>query len=390
MPKTKLAPYWSPWHTSAADEQLFAKWKPRIIKIMVNSSVDVGQLPVALRCAEQVVIRSYPISEDRRLMASNPAALGAKHAREIVGFARALADKYKLTPAEKKQLLFEGLNEPKLWTTDEAPQRIAQYYTTLVNDAGEQGVRIVAGNFGIGWPGNNGVDNAPPDWTPFAAMVEAINAHDGMLGVHEYWGLNSPTENWGWWAGRYKTIPWDVSIIITECGIDTGVLGEKNLGWHKLIGVDGRNETQAAETYIYRDLSTYDRQLQLDPRVVAASIFTYDYQNKEWESFDINNADIRTPLLKHVNWMLNQDPATFTPLPMPHYDIGVDWYLPPWEPGFPKPPPPIPPKPQPHPDLTAPRWNAEEAVREIERTIADLQATRARLLGQVIEPLYKL
>jgi hypothetical protein len=44
---------------------------------------------------------------------------------------------------------------------------------------------------------------------------------------------------------------------------------------------------------------------------------------------------------------------------------------------------------QPATSLTSVRWNAEEAVREIERAIAQLTSTRTRLLDLVVTPLYE-
>ena len=347
MPKTKLCAYWSPWHTSASDEEFFAQWKPRVIKIMVNSLDDVAQLDVALRNAGLVIVRSYPLSEDRSAMATDPAALGRKHAGQLIELAAKLKAKYGLSDDDARRILYEGINEPKLWTQDEAPERTAEYYSALVETAGAAGVRIVALNAGIGWPGNHGVYNAPPDWTPYSDLADAIIEYDGVLGLHEYWGLNGADELWGWWAGRYLTCPYNVPIIITECGIDTGVLGQQNLGWHMLIGVDGMSVTAAAERYVYNDLGKYDVQLQLDPRIIGATIFTYDFQNKEWESFDINHGDIKAALKNHVGWMENQDIDTFERWPLPPMRDDVDWYLPPFNADNPPPEPPPDPTPPP-------------------------------------------
>ena len=332
MPKTKLAPYWSPWHTGNHDSQVFEKWQPRVIKVMTTSWSSCPQLDVAMRYAENVIVRSHPLSEDRERFGNahyTPAEIGSDHALALRTMNDNIREIYGFSDEQMGRILYEGINEPRVWSEAENPQAIAEYYTALINDAAEFGLRIVAGNFGVGWVGNNGGDSAPPDWTPFAEMAAAINEHNGMLGVHEYWGTSGIDEGWGWLAGRYKFIPFDVPIVITECGIDTGVMGLSNIGWHYLM-TEGLDETAAASRYVYDQLGVYDAQLQLDKRIVAATIFTYDIQDGRWDSFNINHNDILNNLYNHFGWVENEDTDNFDEKPLPPYDEDVAWFLPPF------------------------------------------------------------
>ena len=123
----------------------------------------------------------------------------------------------------RSRLIFEGLNEPHYWS-DEPPAAVAEYYKWLTVFNHGFNTRTMEFNSGVGWPGNGGVQNAPPEWAWAKPTIDVMTAGD-YLGSHEYWALNGPTENWKWWAGRFLQCPYQVPMVITECGIDTGVTG---------------------------------------------------------------------------------------------------------------------------------------------------------------------
>ena len=107
-------------------------------------------------------------------------------------------------------------------------------------------------------------------------------------------GAQRTGENWGWWAGRFTKCPYkDKRIVVTETGIDLGVVAQWYGGWRDLPG--GSEEEKAAR---YADeIEWYKAKCREDGRVAAITVFTYDVGSSHWEKFDIRNA----PLLKAFN-----------------------------------------------------------------------------------------
>jgi hypothetical protein len=326
-----INPHWIPTHRGAEDKARFARWNPAYVKL-----VCIDERPPYLEdmpAGALIVIRNHPMSElyGNRSLTTSPAAHGDPgetnlaerydayfaewHAqRAVAGMMRpsmfsAIAGGAGTSPqgrtpeakgadhaacctrmaayAEAQgiprgRLLFEGLNEPQLWA-NEPPALVARYYKAFLQGLHAQGLRGVVGNFGVGWPGNGGPAGAPPQWEFFAPVIEEMDDGD-YLGLHEYWALNGPAENWRWWAGRFLQCPFDVRILITECGIDTGVAGPAYGGWCDLPGaVD-----EKARRYVL-ELWEYARACAQDPRIRGIFPFTYDIGGKEWERFDIRS-----------------------------------------------------------------------------------------------------
>ena len=313
--------HWIPAHRGTLgdtpDKDIFARWAPGFVKIItVDDTVpyleDVP--PQAL-----IVVRNHPMSEDGnrgartvemapappdpaavsrdvppvprpplfgRTLGSIPLAsgqppeqIGTRHAQTCQQMA--LYCEGRGVP--RGRLLFEGLNEPQLWA-GEPPDWTARYYRAFLVGLHGYGLRGVVGNFGVGWPGNGGVQDAPVQWDFFRPVINEIKPGD-YLGLHEYWALNGPQENWRWWAGRFLQCPFQALILITECGIDTGVTGQWYGGWRDLPGA---SENEKAARYS-DELVWYAQQGLNDGRVGQVFIFTYDIGSKEWEKFDIRN-----------------------------------------------------------------------------------------------------
>jgi hypothetical protein len=118
------------------------------------------------------------------------------------------------------------------------------------------------------------------------------------LATHEYWALNGPQQNWKWWAGRFLQCPYKVPMLITECGIDTGVTGQWYGGWDDLPGtVDEKAKRYCDEIWWYA------KQCAADGRIKGIFPFTYDIGGKEWEKFDIRS----TPFLNQFFIKLNAE-----------------------------------------------------------------------------------
>lgn len=357
-----LSVHWIPAHRGSiggkTDAQWFAAWDPAFVKIITdNETVPyLEDVPPAA----QIVVRNYPMSElghdrgfattaatpaapaaatpaapapfpqngtprDQRVsgsgaFASGPAPsvviAGLTSKPEDVGVEHAaicnrIAQWCEGRGVPRSRLVFEGLNEPMLWSV-EPPAQVARYYRQFLISLHGYNLRGVAGNFGVGWPGNGGVQDAPVQWSFWQPVVDVMLAGErpDYLGLHEYWALNGVAENWRWWAGRYEQCPFNIPILITETGIDTGVTGHYYGGWLDLPG----QMTERATRYV-GELAWYWQKCRADGRIKGIFPFTYDRGSDTWVNFDIRNED----LLKELVARKAEFPAAavVTPPPTP-------------------------------------------------------------------------
>jgi murein DD-endopeptidase MepM/ murein hydrolase activator NlpD len=295
--------HWIPEHRGPEDKARFAAWQPPFVKI-----VCVDERPPYTEdvpASAQIIIRNYQLSENngnRNLRACDPVNLGRVHALTC----RVMADYCGSKGIADGRLLFEGLNEPQVWA-DEPPELVAAYYKAFLGQLHAYGLHGVVLNFGVGWPGNGGITDAAPIWAPYEPVRLAMREGD-YLGLHEYWDMQGPGENWRWWAGRYEQCPWPVPIIITECGVDRGVSGAQG-GWIDLPG----NTVDAKATRYVQDLADYEARLRRDGRVRGALIFTYDQSGADWQRFSIRNDVLMPKFLAYVQAQPNPLPAPVTP-----------------------------------------------------------------------------
>jgi len=350
MMQTLICPHWAPCHAGQEDDQFMRDLKPKVVKLFFLGD-SIPRLDVALAAATNLVIlRHHGISEnyDRR---------GIRDRGHAVEMAGAHADAWwGLIPAgvPRDRIAVEGLNEPRVWPWgSESPELTSAYYAELMRLMGAGGVRVVAGNLSVGWPGNGEPEmppDSPPIWRGFEEMIDAINRHAGFLGMHEYHFTNGPRDpvveiidgkvkrsgGWGWWCGRFEVCPWDVPIIITEAGIDAHVMNQDYFGWHGLA--------QPRESTYFGYLVDYEMQCILDGRVVAITPFTHDFYDRMWATYDTRPREFRTLWLAHARDM-----------EAANYILPAAWSLPtwssePWRPdGAPLPPSPPPPAPVPVP-----------------------------------------
>jgi len=273
---TKLVPHWQRTHCDdTLDANTFARWQPRAVTLITDSVAVKG-----IHCIPYnslVVVRHHPMSEnwEERGFSSvlHARGMGVSHAlkcRELANWIRASDPR-----RDMNTVVFPGLNEPHVWK-DEPPELTAEYYAAFLRALHSYDLHGVALNLGVGWPANAGYD-MPPIWEPFEPVREAMRPGD-YLGLHEYWGKDGPKRMLKWWAGRYTQCPWDVPIIIGECGIDQYVEGghPAKRGWWAYV---------SAEEYV-EQLAWYDDKLRQDPRIHSAHIFTYDFAHP-WSTFNI-------------------------------------------------------------------------------------------------------
>jgi len=170
---------------------------------------------------------------------------------------------------------FEGVNEPHpmySWPFAQALMAFLSRYVDLMHSAG---FRVAIGSFSVGWP----------DVGQAKMFGEAISKAD-YLALHEY-GAPSMRDGGGFWTLRYRRTLAELEaagihcppILITECGIDCGVLpNQAGKGW-KTVGIS-REQYQ-------EQLAWYDTELQRDPEVLCATPFTCG-PTVEWKSFEVD------------------------------------------------------------------------------------------------------
>jgi len=271
---SRLGVYWSVWHRRQSDYDYFKALQPSVFKIMDGGDVDYtfakDNLPNSL-----VIARDWALSEQHDDLLRDPVGTGQRHAREWNDHQHRLG-------FDRAKTLILGINEPRVWDAG-VPEALRQYTIAMCYEAMKFGLRVGAMQLSVGWPGNSG-EGQPPDWSPFYDVDQAILHNGGALITHEYWADQGPAENWGWWGGRTLRCPWQVPIVIGECGVDMFVKdtsgGQQNRGW---VG-HMPPERYAAE------LAEYTNRMSADPRFVGCCVFASDYAAQEWYSFDIEPA----------------------------------------------------------------------------------------------------
>lgn len=270
----KLGVYWSVMHRRPQDYDYFKRQQPSVFKIMDGGTGDYSwadsHLPDSV-----IVARDWALSEQHDDMLRDPAGTGQRHAEEWHTHQQRLG----FDPAKTLVL---GINEPRIWEPD-VPEALRLYTVAMCDEASKLGLRVGAMQLAVGWPNNTGTDT-PPDWSPWHGVEDAIKRGRHMLVLHEYWADNGPGENWGWWAGRSLKCPWQVPIVIGECGIDMqvkdGSVAANQRGWQ------GRMHP----TRYAQELADYVGRMSVDSRFIGCAVFASDFASHEWYSFDIEPA----------------------------------------------------------------------------------------------------
>lgn len=271
---TRLGPYWSVMHRRPQDYAFFRDLQPTVIKLMDGGEPDYAWVRASLPGA-LVLARDWAMSEQHDDMRRDPAGTGKRHAQEWAQHAGRLS-------FDRAKTLVLGINEPRVWEAG-IPAALTAYTVAFLDECARLGLRGGALQFGVGWPANVGPD-MPPNWNPYAPVQDAIRRGNHALVCHEYWADGGPGELWGWWAGRSLKCPWDVPIIIGECGVDLYVknpgVPHNQRGWRSHMDADR----------YARELAEYVTRMSADKRFVGCCVFAADYANGEWESFDIEPA----------------------------------------------------------------------------------------------------
>lgn len=290
---TILGVYWAPGHQRPSDIDYMRRLQPPAIRVL---DPDVNQIAIAYQSSPGSLIlpRDWALSEQHDDVQRDPVGTGKRHARDWREKVNRWRSQGAALPPDDR-IIVVGINEPKVW---EMLPQVVEYTVAWLDECTALGLRACALNLSVGWPANTGPDT-PPDWSPYAPIEAAITRGDHFLVLHEYWYRTGPRDGWGWYAGRLQHCPWDVPVIIGECGIDMYVDmqrwqndGKPNRGWRG--NVDGSTYAQQIEDYARA----------IDSRVVAILPFLTDYRSNNWESFD--TAEAHPALLSRASNMVPQ------------------------------------------------------------------------------------
>lgn len=307
---SKLGVHWQRTHPDdGRDRAIFERWKPKSVKLItVGDDVKGAEL---VPSESLLVVRHHPMSENWGQRGIQDVARAREMARAHAAKCKVLADwlRQNVPGRDLDNTAFTGLNEPEVWDR-EPPGLTAAYYAAFLQELHRYGLRGVALNLGVGHPTNGGVPDAPPIWQPYAPVMEAMHPGD-FLGKHGYWDERGPEFNFKWWGGDWTQIPFNVPILIGECGLDKyvsdGGVPASRRGWRGWLN---------AQEYM-NQLAWYDARLRADPRVHSAQVFTFDFAHP-WDSFNVREADFMESLfLPYVQGQQNTPEPEPEPTPEP-------------------------------------------------------------------------
>ncbi len=255
---------------------------------------DVGWLTDAKSVSpETITIARY--AEPDQSLEGDP----IMRAREFVA---THLERYLLNPGVDYWL---GWNEPVVQNREDMAWYAAFEAERAVAMA-EYGLKVAVGNFSVGTPEAN-------TFGEFLPAIRAAMEHGGILSLHEYGaptmldgvgagipgaepvdGAGALTLRYRYWYNHFLQ-PNDlvIPLVITEAGIDGGVLPQGNEGedgWRGLVDLSVPDESlsRAAASYL-EQLSWYDDELRRDPYVLGFAVFNVGDPDGEWRSFDMTD-----------------------------------------------------------------------------------------------------
>jgi hypothetical protein len=237
------------------------KNKPRVGKVLLRN-ID----PAWMQAMKEASPSTFWVG--RMIAVSQPLDDPTQNAKDFTAELLAVAEPYRATINA-----LEGYNEvavdgPEAMARYDEFENMRSYLLHL------EGWKSVVGNFSAG----------TPEIELWDYFYSALISGD-YLGLHEYSAPSMQSEE-TWLCLRYRRVfsklPTNLRkpLIITECGIDGGMIGAPQEGWKSYTDPSG---------YLTQ-LRWYDNELQSDNGlwpIVGATIFCHGHVNPHWESFDI-------------------------------------------------------------------------------------------------------
>jgi hypothetical protein len=188
--------------------------------------------------------------------------------------------------------IWEAPNEPQPVADLAFCRQLSAFTIRLAELMHSAGLQLVGGNLSEGNPGGDEAERRER----FQAIARGLASCD-YWSQHCYWVLDYPHPEAGmneWHAFRYRMneryaaeagiiLP---PLLITECGVDGGVVGRPKRGWRTFC----RDRAHYVE-----QLAAFDAELANDPSVLAATVFTAGPMG--WEDFEVD---------RELNAMINQ------------------------------------------------------------------------------------
>jgi hypothetical protein len=249
-----------------------------------------------LREVKQVSPKTVTIG---RFMAGDQNFIGdpVQRARDYVA---KLAARYLANPGVDYWL---GWNEPTISSVADMTW-FAAFEVERTRAMAALGLKVAIGNFSTGTPE---VD----EFEAFLPAITAAKQYGGILALHEYSaptlrdgvnaqipgveainGAGALTLRYRYWYDHYlRTQDLVIPLVITELGIDGGVLRGANAtsgGWRNFLdnGALGVPGPEATAAYL-EQLSWYDDEVRRDPYVIGFAIFNAGSPGGNWASYDI-------------------------------------------------------------------------------------------------------
>jgi len=302
--QNKLGVYFIPVHDKNSDWDYIKQLNPKVIRIMDASNEKIKRLYDMLPDAI-IYPRYWSISENQDKYKTDPVGLAKEH----IEFWKNKIKEYESFGMNRNRFVTVSQNEPTIWATADRNQNYnawlsemqkvygynLNYNLTLARGLGELQIKSTLLGFPVGHP-TNLKDNEPSYWQWAEPLVEPTLKYGHQWEIHEYWSNQGPQQNFGWWAGRWQHIPFNVPIIIGEVGLDfyvmNGSVPQQKRGWQAWV---------TPQEYA-RQLNSYAAHLELDKRVIGCFPFLTDFANREWSSFNTEPAHADILREKQVNY----------------------------------------------------------------------------------------
>lgn len=254
------------------------------------------------------LLRDHPLSEQKDDdFRRDPYAKGVYVANQWIG--KVQQGRIHL-PVDRCR--FMGLNEVD---TNAYAKELDLFTLGFVQRLNLYGMGAAAYDLGVGHPSTlTGNAHDDPNWAVFAASAAAILGDPlNVVSLHEYGAPEMGGYGWGYWCDRLAYCPYPFKVVITECGIDNGVVDAGNLKGYAVFDAVKDRYVEWLDGY---QLGMQERSGDWRVQVLAYCIFAFDHgagETKDWHSFDVR------PLrqqLEAKHWSVAQKQPTKVHLPI--------------------------------------------------------------------------
>lgn len=212
----------------------------------------------------------------------------------------------------------ESGNEPQPMWEPAFVVALGEYTTRLSTLMYNAGLKLVGMNWSVGWPYLQYFNDPSPTVVELGPAIQHLADHGHYLGLHEY-SAPAMWDNEGAYCLRYRNtvnelaaLGFDVpNVLVTECGIDGGVINQPKTGWKTFTNEQG---------YIDQ-LLWYEQRLRENSYVKAATVFTAG-PFQDWLDFEVTES-LAMNLANELANMPQQERAKG--IDVSQYQKNIDW-----------------------------------------------------------------